>query len=137
MLRNSIAAAVIAALWSGLLSLPAVARNVDHFRMGGWLGDAYVDDADNRFSSCVASARYRSGIALSVQVDSAYNWFVGFSSGGWNMTVGTNIPLQYRIDHGEWQQGTGEVRTATMVRMQMPANGYLVHHKVPAPPRQV
>ena len=127
MLRNSIVAAVIAALWSGLLSLPAEARSVEHFRLGGWLGDAYVDDADNRFSSCVASAQYRSGIAMSVQVDGSYSWFIGFSSSGWNMAVGTNIPLQYRIDRGGWQQATGEVRTATMVRMQMPANGYLVH----------
>lgn len=128
MVRNLIVAALVAALWSGLLSLPAQARSVEHFRLGGWLGDAYVDDANNRFSSCVASAQYRSGIALSVQVDGNYDWYIGFSSSGWNMTVGWNIPLEFRIDRGAWQQGTGEVRTATMVRMQMPVSGYLVHH---------
>ncbi len=127
MFRKSFAAALVAALWSGLLATSAEARSVDRFRLGGWLGDAYVDDANNRFSSCVASAQYRSGIAMSVQVDGNYNWFIGFSSSSWNMTVGQTIPLQYRIDRGAWQQATGEVRTATMVRIQMPANGYLVH----------
>lgn len=128
MLRKSIIAAGIAAICSGLLSIPADARSVDRFRLGGWVGDAYVDDANNRFSSCVASAQYRSGIAMSVQVDGNYNWFIGFSSSSWNMTVGQNIPLQYRIDRGAWQQANGEVRTATMVRIQMPANGSLVYH---------
>lgn len=126
MKRNSIAVIVIGGLLAVLMAISAEARSVERFRIGNWNGNAYLNDANGRFGSCVASASYRSGISLSVQVDGAYNWFIGFSSDSWNMTAGNTIPLQYRIDRGAWQQGSSEVISPKMIRMQMPPNGYLV-----------
>jgi len=99
---------------------------VERFRLGSWNGSAYTDDATGRFSNCVASANYRSGIMLLVQVDTTYNWAIGFSAPHWNMKVGDDIPLQYRIDRGAWQQGTAKATSKNLARMQMPPNGYII-----------
>lgn len=117
----------LCALVLGLaLAAPSHAAVVESFRLGGWNGNAYTDDASGRFDTCVAAADYRSGITLYVQVDTTYSWAIGFSAPTWNLTEGQEIPLQYRIDRGSWQQGTGIAVNKTLVRMQMPNDGYLV-----------
>lgn len=112
----------------GLLALcmPGHARVVESFRSGGWHGDAFVNDSTGLFNSCVAIARYRSGISMSVEVDSVYNWWIGFSSESWTMTTGEKIPLTYRIDGGEWQHGVATAISPQLARMAMPADGYIV-----------
>ncbi|WP_428673664.1 hypothetical protein [Roseibium sp.] len=104
----------------------APAAVVENFRLGGWIGNAYTDDQNGRFDNCVASASYRSGITLHVQVDAGYNWAIGFSASHWDMKVGTDIPLQYRIDRGQWQSGVAKATTKNLARMQMPQDGYLI-----------
>jgi|GEM_PF-1527385 len=99
---------------------------VENFRQGGWNGVAFTDDESGRLSTCVASAGYRSGITLYVQVDSTYSWAIGFSAPHWNMEVGSDIPLQYRIDSGAWQQGVAKATSKDLARMQMPENGYII-----------
>lgn len=89
----------------------AGAASVDSFRLGGWNGNAFTDDQSGLFTSCVASADYKSGITLYVEVDTNYNWAIGFSAPHWNMDVGSDIPLQYRIDRGGWQQGMAKAET--------------------------
>ncbi len=112
--------AIILANW------PANAAVVETFRLGGWSGSAFTDDATGRFNNCVASAAYRSGITLYVQVDTTYNWAIGFSAPTWNLTPGQKIPLQFRIDRGAWQSGTGTAADKTLVRMPMPDDGYII-----------
>lgn len=104
----------------------AEARIVESFRLGGWNGDAFVDDSTGLFNSCVAIAKYRSGISMSVEVDSNYNWWIGFSAPNWSMTTGEKIALNYRIDRGEWQSGVAEAISPQLARMEMPADGYIV-----------
>ncbi len=113
---------------AGLLafSLPAQSRVVESFRLGGWNGDAFVNDATGLFNSCVAIAKYRSGISMSVEVDSNYSWWIGFSSPSWAMTTGEKIGLKYRIDRGAWQSGTATAISSQLARMAMPAGGYIV-----------
>lgn len=106
--------------------LPAQSRVVESFKSGGWSGDAFISDTTGLFSSCAAIARYRSGISMSVEVDSNYSWWIGFSSPGWTMTTGENINLQYRIDRGSWQSGTATAMSPQLARMPMPADGYIV-----------
>ncbi len=105
---------------------PAPAAVVENFHLGGWIGNAYVDDASGRFDSCVASASYRSGITLHIEVSAAYNWAIGFSAPHWDMKIGSDIPLQYRIDRGQWQSGTARATAKNLARMEMPQDGYLI-----------
>ncbi|WP_422374927.1 hypothetical protein [Roseibium sp.] len=111
-------------LFAGLAS--AKAAIVENFRLGGWNGSAFTDDQSGRFSTCVASATYKSGITLYVQVDTSYNWAIGFSAPHWNMPVGSDIPLQYRIDRGGWQSGVAKATSKDLARMQMPEGGYII-----------
>ena len=104
----------------------ADARVVESFKIRGWRADAFVSDQTGKFDSCVAIARYRNQISMSVQVDANYNWWIGFSALGWTMTPGEKIALSYRIDQGSWQQGTAEAITAELARMPMPAGGYII-----------
>ncbi|PVB59453.1 hypothetical protein DCO57_22675 [Labrenzia sp. 011] len=104
----------------------AHAASMETFRQGGWNGHAYTDDNSGLFNTCVASANYRSGISLYVQVDTGYNWAIGFSAPHWNMKVGADIPLQYRIDRGAWQQGVAKATSTNLARMQMPQDGYII-----------
>ncbi|WP_157739094.1 hypothetical protein [Labrenzia sp. VG12] len=104
----------------------AQAAVVENFRLGGWNGSAFTDDQSGRFSTCVASATYKSGITLYVQVDTSYNWAIGFSAPHWNMPVGSDIPLQYRIDRGGWQSGVAKATSKDLARMQMPEGGYII-----------
>ncbi|ADZ71733.1 hypothetical protein [Polymorphum gilvum] len=118
--------ALLAGGWLALAATPAAARQVDSFKTGNWNGNAYVDDATGKFASCVASVSYVNGITLSVQVDGSYNWFLGFSSPNWTLKVGSSFTLSYRIDRGDWRQGTATVIDATLARMPMPADGYII-----------
>lgn len=104
----------------------ASATVVETFRLGGWSGSAFTDDQSGLFTTCVASASYRSGITLYVQVDTQYSWALGFSSPDWNMEVGADIPLQYRIDRDEWQKGVAKATSKELARMQMPQGGYII-----------
>ncbi len=83
---------------------------VENFQSGGWNGSAFTDDQTGAFSTCVASVSYHSGITLYVQLDTNYNWAIGFSALQWNMKVGADIALQYRIDRGAWQSGVAKRR---------------------------
>ncbi len=109
-----------------VFAAPGQARVVESFRLGGWNGDAFVNDDTGLFNSCVAIARYRSGISMSVEVDSRYNWWIGFSSPGWTMTTGEKIALRYRIDRGAWQSGIATAISPQLARMAMPADGYII-----------
>lgn len=115
---------------TGVLSLFALpqasAAVVESFRSGGWTGSAFTDDTSGLFSTCVASAAYRSGITLYVQVDTTYNWAIGFSSPGWDLKEGADIALRYRIDRGKWQQGIARATSKTLARMQMPPESYII-----------
>ena len=108
------------------LSSITQARIVESFSVRGWRGDAFVNDQTGNFDSCVAIAKYRSGISMSVQVDANYNWWIGFSAPGWTMTPDEKIPLQFRIDRGDWQQGTATAVSKELARMPMPADGYII-----------
>ncbi len=99
---------------------------VENFQSGGWNGSAFTDDQTGAFSTCVASVSYHSGITLYVQLDTNYNWAIGFSALQWNMKVGADIALQYRIDRGAWQSGVAKATSKNLARMQMPRGGYII-----------
>ena len=95
----------------------AEARIVESFKVRSWHVDAFVSDQTGKFDSCIGIARYRSGISMSVQVDANYDWWIGFSAPNWTMNAGADIPLRFRIDRGQWQQGTAKAVSKTLARM--------------------
>lgn len=105
---------------------PAQARIVDTFQLGAWSASAFTNDETGAFDTCVASAAYANGITMYVQVDAMYDWALGFSAPTWRMTPGIEIPLQYKFDRGQWQQGVATAASETLARMQMPSDGYIV-----------
>jgi hypothetical protein len=113
-------------VFAAAMATPANARIVDSFKLGAWRGDAFVSDQTGKFDSCVAIARYRNNISMSVQVDANYSWWIGFSAPGWTMTPGEKIGLRYRIDRGSWQQGTAVAVSKELARLPMPAGGYII-----------
>lgn len=104
----------------------AEARTVETFKIGGWRGSALVNNADGRFDSCLAIARYRSNISMTIQVDGSFGWWMGFSSPDWNMKAGDKIDLRYRIDQSPWKRGIAKAASPKLARLPMPAGGYII-----------
>ncbi|MEM7289736.1 MAG: hypothetical protein AAF412_05105, partial [Pseudomonadota bacterium] len=72
---------VFVASWA--ISTSTHAAVVESFRLGGWSASAFTNDQNGKFDSCVATASYKSGISMSVQVDANYSWWIGFSAPSW------------------------------------------------------
>ena len=99
---------------------PSFAGSVESFKVGAWNGEAFVSDQDGSFLSCIATANYRNGISLSIQIDETYGWVLGFGSPHWNLTPGNNFTMQYRIDRSAWFSATATTATPKLVTMPMP-----------------
>jgi S1-C subfamily serine protease len=65
--------------------------------VGNWSGGAFTDDANGSFSSCIASAPYKSGVALHVGQNTA-GWLLGFSNPAWSFTKGETFPVDITFD---------------------------------------
>lgn len=101
-------------------SVPSFAGSVETFRVGAWNGEAFVSDQDGSFLSCIATANYRNGISMSIQIDETYGWVLGFGSPHWNLTTGNQFTMQYRIDRSAWFSATATTATPKLVTMPMP-----------------
>ena len=99
---------------------PSFAGSVESFKVGAWNGEAFVSDQDGSFLSCIATANYRNGISLSIQIDETYGWVLGFGSPHWNLTPGNSFTMQYRIDRSAWFSATATTATPKLVTMPMP-----------------
>lgn len=118
MLRIAFTAIMLAAA-----CMPAWAAQVGSYQFGNWLVGVHTDDTTGRFSSCVASAHYKSGITLYVAVSPDFQWDLGFSAEHWQLIPGQRISLRYRFDRSAWTQTTADVVTEKVVQMPMPTNG--------------
>jgi hypothetical protein len=101
-------------------SVPSFAGSVETFKVGAWSGEAFVSDQDGSFLSCIATANYRNGISMSIQIDKTYGWVLGFGSPQWNLTPGHTFTMQYRIDRSAWFSATATTSTPKLVTMPMP-----------------
>lgn len=115
--------AIILAL---LIASPALGKQVKRVSSGIWQGGAYVSDQTGRFTSCIVSAKYRSGILMLVMINRDYLWDLGFSANRWNLRVGDSIRLKFRIDSGPWFNVSAKVYSKTGVRLPMQGQRNLV-----------
>jgi hypothetical protein len=102
------------------------AAQVGSYSVGNWFVGIYTDDTTGKFSNCMGSTRYNSGIDLIVYVSRDYLWDLGFSSPSWNLQPGTRMSVRYRFDRAAWTDAMLEVVTPSLVRMPMPSSGTVV-----------
>lgn len=115
--------AVVLAL---VIASPALGKQVKRLSSGIWQGGAYVDDQTGRFSSCIVSAKYRSGILMLVMINRDYLWDLGFSASRWDLRIGDAIRLKFRVDRGPWHNVSAKVYSKTGVRLPMKGQRGLV-----------
>lgn len=78
----------------------AAARTIRRYDVSGWDVSATANDKTGKFSSCIASARYNSGVQLLFLIDEHFNWFVALGGQRINVINGRNYDFIFRIDDG-------------------------------------
>lgn len=91
-----------------------------------WYGGAFANDQTGQFTSCIASANYNSGIAMTVMIGRNGGWVLGFGDPAWSLGVGTNIPVSMTFDGQVPWSGTAHAITPQMVAVPMAENSALI-----------
>ncbi|CCE10401.1 conserved exported hypothetical protein [Bradyrhizobium sp. STM 3843] len=106
---------------------PAQARGpYGSISAAGWSGGAYTDDKTGAFTSCIASASYKSGITFSVVVSKTYEWALAFIHPSWTLTPGQKFPIVLSFDGRNTFNVDGTVFSTNMVAVPMPVDSALV-----------
>jgi len=118
---------VLTMLGGPLLTVPAHAKGpYGTISVAGWSGGAYTVDNTGKFSSCVASASYKSGISFGVLALPTYNWALAFIHPGWSLSSGQKFPIVLSFDGRNSYNVEGNVWSATMVVVPMPNDSSLI-----------
>ncbi|WP_316225942.1 hypothetical protein [Bradyrhizobium sp. SZCCHNS3052] len=94
--------------------------------VAGWSGGAYTDDNTGKFSSCIASASYKSGINFGVLALPTYNWALAFIHPSWSLSQGQKFPIVLGFDGRNSYNVEGSVWSANMVVVPMPNDSSLI-----------
>ncbi len=94
---------------------PVEAAKLRSLQVGEWSGGSFSNDATKKFSHCAATAKYKSGIYVTLIVNKEYNWGVGFSHPEWTLREGTKIDLAYVVDAGEARPTTGTATSTNQI----------------------
>ncbi|SMX60591.1 conserved exported protein of unknown function [Bradyrhizobium sp. ORS 285] len=115
------------ALTMAALNAPAHAKGpYGAISVAGWSGGAYTDDNTGKFSSCIASASYKSGINFGVLALPTYNWALAFIHPTWSLTQGQKFPIVLSFDGRNSYNVEGSVWSANMVVVPMPNDSTLI-----------
>lgn len=115
------------ALATAALNEPADAKGpYGSVSVAGWSGGAYTDDNTGKFSSCIASASYKSGINFGVLALPTYNWALAFIHPGWSLSQGQKFPIVLSFDGRNSYNVEGSVWSANMVVVPMPNDSSLI-----------
>ncbi|XUM24536.1 hypothetical protein ACRAVF_16045 [Bradyrhizobium oligotrophicum S58] len=115
------------ALMTGGSNDPAHAKGpYGSVSVAGWSGGAYTDDSTGKFSSCIASASYKSGINFGVLALPTYNWALAFIHPGWSLAQGQKFPIVLSFDGRNSYNVEGSVWSANMVVVPMPNDSSLI-----------
>ena len=79
-----------------------VAKEGAPIELGDWAGNVYTDDETGKFSHCLVSGDYKSGISLLISVNRYYILNSGFYNSAWPKNQNVQS-LSYRFDSGDWQ----------------------------------
>lgn len=118
MVRN---AALGLLILSGLVA-PARADLISgsNIQSGNWYGGAY--DANGRFSHCVVSSNYQSGVTLHFSVAANYTWRVGWSHANWQLNVGQVAPVSVWVDNAGPYDLQAKSVTNLLIAADLPYN---------------
>ncbi|WP_315725226.1 MULTISPECIES: hypothetical protein [unclassified Bradyrhizobium] len=94
--------------------------------VAGWSGGAYTDDSTGKFSSCIASASYKSGINFGVLALPTYHWALAFIHPTWSLSKGEKFPIVLSFDGRNSYNVEGSVWSANMVVVPMPNDSRLI-----------
>jgi hypothetical protein len=109
------------------LVFPASARGpYGSIKVAGWSGGAYTNDKTGQFSSCTASANYKSGINFGVLVTNNYSWVLAFSHPSWTLTEGQKFPIVLSFDGRNTFNVDGLSVARTTVFVPMPDDSALI-----------
>ncbi|MGJ5179140.1 hypothetical protein ACQR16_13765 [Bradyrhizobium oligotrophicum] len=109
------------------LNAPAHAKGpYGSISVAGWSGGAYTDDSTGKFSSCIASASYKSGINFGVLALPTYNWALAFINPAWSLSQGQKFPIVLSFDGRNSYNVEGSVWSANMVVVPMPNDSSLI-----------
>jgi hypothetical protein len=95
-------------------------------KVGQWRGGAYTNNNPGQFTSCVASAPYKSGILLLVTVDAAYRWSLGFAHEQWQLTPDEVFPIDLIFDGQAKVPVVAKALSHDQVVVPMPSNSALI-----------
>lgn len=99
----------------------AEAARLKPLKLGQWEGGIYVNDKTGRFSHCVVSASYKSGIRLLFSVTRGQHWSMGFAKNGWKLELGETYPVLYQVDKRKIQNGKAKARGKSLAVVELPA----------------
>lgn len=105
------------------ICIPVQAEQVNSYKVGNWFVGIHNDDTSGRFTSCIGSVDYKSGITLYVGVSREFEWDLGFSAENWKLAQGETFRLRYRFDRSRWTEATAEAVADNLVMMPMPTDG--------------
>lgn len=91
----------------------AAAETLRSFTIGTWTAEARA--RDGRFSHCVASAHYGSGLHMLFHIDRRYRWSIGFLDRDWRMVDGSEFDVAFSIDDGQPIRARGRAVTPTQM----------------------
>ena len=98
----------------------ASAAKLKSLEYGQWKGGIYVNDETGRFSHCVVSASYKSGIRLLFSVTRGQQWSMGFAKDNWKLDVGETYPILYQVDKRKVQKGQAKARGKSLAVVSLP-----------------
>src|SRR5437879_5475517 len=114
--------AVVAAVLLGMLASvgSAAARGpYGVIKVAGWAGGAFTDDTTGKFSNCVATANYKSGINFGVVVTDTMSWGLAFSHPNWTLASSQKFPIVLSFDGRNTYNVNGVAMSSTAVLVPM------------------
>lgn len=121
-------AAACVTCFLAILSQPASGRQIEPLSfVVPWSGGAFANDQTGQFSACIASATYKSGITMTVMINRAGNWLLGFGDPAWNLQPDTEIPLSITFDGQSPWTGTAKAFNAHMTVVPMALTSTLIN----------
>lgn len=110
----------VALLLIGMASTAEAAkiRSLDY---GQWKGGVYINDKTGKFSHCVVSAKYKSGIKLLFSVTRGQQWSMGFAKDSWKLELGETYPVFYQVDKRDVLKGKAKAKGKSLAVVTLPA----------------
>ncbi|GLI21751.1 serine protease [Xanthobacter flavus] len=91
----------VGAILSLVVCASAAARTLASYNIAGWELNAFADDKTGRFSSCIASARYNSGVSVFFMIDSDFRWYAGLKGNKIRVIDDRRYDFLLKIDDGQ------------------------------------